>query len=365
MTSTIAPLPTRLAQWLETAAQREASDLHLATGHPACLRVHGKIAPLEETIVPADELREALLGVPVEGIADEFREGGNVDFAIEHLAHGRVYRFRANYFMATDGIGACFRLIPNEIPTFEWTGFPEELAVRLANLRNGLVLLSGMTGSGKTTTLAMIVDLINRQGGKRIVTIEDPIEYRYTRKSTSIVTQRETGRDVASFAEGLRNALRQDPDVILVGEIRDHETAQMALSAAETGHLVLTTLHTRDAKGAISRFTDLFPQSHQSEVRSQLAMCLQSVVCQHLLDSAYRQQRELALEILFASNAISSGIRSGKLETIDTGITTGRAEGMVTLDESLRRLVEENSITEETALRYASSPDAISRLRPT
>src|SRR5690606_32401595 len=184
-----------------------------------------------------------------------------------------------------ESIGACFRVIPETIPDFHWAGFPRDLADRLISFRNGLVIFSGVTGAGKTTTLAMIIKLLCEQGDYRVVTIEEPIEYRYPRTSGSIVTQREVGRDVGSFHEGLKYALRQDPDVILVGEIRDRETAQTALSAAETGHLVFATLHTRDAKGAISRYADLFPQDTQHEVRAQLSNSLQAVIGQHLLPS--------------------------------------------------------------------------------
>ncbi len=223
----------------------------------------------------------------------------------------------------------------------------------MTGLRNGLVLITGVTGAGKTTTLAMLLDMLNQAGGYRIITVEDPIEYIFPQVASSIVTQREVGRDVQSFADGLRYGLRQDPDVMLVGEIRDRETAQIALSAAETGHLVFSTLHTRDAKGAVSRFTDLVPQSIQSEIRSQLSMSLRAVVTQHLLPSIDEGKRELALEIMFNSNPIASAIRMGKIESIDTGIVTGRSEGMLTLDESVRRLLEQGKISVEVANRFS------------
>src|SRR5438132_915787 len=226
--------------------------------------------------------------------------------------------FRDNVFYTGGQIGACFRVVPSAIPDFAWAGFPVALAERLAGLRDGLVIVTGVTGSGKTTTLAMIVNLLNRSGGYRIITVEDPVEYLFPKIDGSVLTQREVGGDVLTFADGLKYGLRQDPDVILVGEIRDRETAQMALSAAETGHLVFTTLHTRDAKGAISRYADLFPQDVQNEVRSQLAMSLKAIVSQRLLPDVEKgAKRHLALEVLWNIYPIASAIRTGKLESID------------------------------------------------
>ena len=208
----------------------------------------------------------------------------------------------------------------------------------------------------------MIVNMLVEEGEHRIITIEEPIEYVFSEKSDSVVTQREVGTDVHSFADGLKYGLRQDPDVILVGEIRDRETAQMALSAAETGHLVFSTLHTRDAKGAISRFADLFPQTVQQDVRSQLALSLRSVVAQHLLASIVPDQKqELALEIMFNNSPISAGIRTGRVESMDNNILTGKSSGMILLDESIRQLLITNKITRETAERYASDPRYLSR----
>jgi twitching motility protein PilT len=213
-----------------------------------------------------------------------------------------------------------------------------------------LVVVTGVTGSGKTTTLAMLINLINQAGGHRIITIEDPVEYLFPKAANSVLTQREVGIDVQSFAEGLKSGLRQDPDVILVGEIRDRETAQMALSAAETGHLVLTTLHTRDVKGAISRLADFFPLEVQGEIRSQLALSLRSIVSQRLLPGAERgERRHLALEVLWTTNPIVSAIRNGKLESIDNYLLTHRDDGLVSFDESVRQLFRARKITRATA----------------
>jgi twitching motility protein PilT len=258
-------------------------------------------------------------------------------------------------------MGACFRIIPAEIPDFQWAGFPLELADTLAHFRDGLVLISGVTGAGKTTTLAMIINLLNQEGGYRIITVEEPIEYIFPPHAKSVLTQREVGGDVQSFADGLKYGLRQDPDVILVGEIRDRETAQMALSAAETGHLVFSTLHTRDAKGAVSRYADLFPQSVHTEIRSQLSMSLRAVVSQHLLPSVDDSKRVLALEIMFNNSPIASAIRFGKVEAIDNSIVTGRAEGMVSLDESLKRLLQAGKISRDVAEHYVTDNRFLSR----
>jgi twitching motility protein PilT len=218
-----------------------------------------------------------------------------------------------------------------------------------------------MTGAGKTTTLAMIIHMLNEEGSYRIITIEDPIEYVFPSMRESIISQREVGRDVASFADGLKYGLRQDPDVILVGEIRTPETAQMALSAAETGHLVFSTLHTRDAKNAISRFADLFPQAMQAEIRGQLSLSLRAIIAQHLLPNALGGKRVLALEIMFNNMPMVSAIRFGKLDSIDTNITTGRADGMISLDESVRRLLVADQIELETAERYVSDRRVLDR----
>jgi twitching motility protein PilT len=248
-------------------------------------------------------------------------------------------------------------VIPAAIPDFAWAGFPETLARRLAHFRNGLVLICGVVGSGKTTSLAMLIHLLNQQGGYRIITIEEPVEYLFPKTAASIVTQREVDVDVQTFADGLKYALRQDPDVILVGEIRDRETAQMALTAAETGHLVCSTMHTRDARGAITRFSDLFPQGDQREIRSQLALSLRAVISQHLLPNVHRdEKRVLALEILLNNSAIAAAIRAGKVESIDNVILTSRSEGMVTLDESIKRLLREQRISKEIAERFISDP---------
>ncbi len=267
MESPETPCPDEIKHWLATALTQEASDLHLVVGHPPVLRVHGELQPLEEPDLEKEQLETLLPAACPPPFDERFKHEKNTDFSLQVSINSIRQRFCANYFYNGQNMGACFRVIPATIPDFQWAHFPVELADHLTNFRNGLILVSGVTGSGKTTTLAMLINKFNLAGGSRIITIEEPIEYIFPRVPTSIVTQREVGVDVANFADGLKYGLRQDPDVILVGEIRDRDTAQIALSAAETGHLVLSTLHTRDAKGAVSRFVDLFPQTVQHEVR--------------------------------------------------------------------------------------------------
>jgi len=344
------PVPERLHAWLARAVQDGASDLHLTVGYPPALRLHGDLTELPEDPLEGEEL-DVLLGAlcPPDG-RDRLRDERDADFSLQLSLDGEPARFRAHLFFAGGHLGGCLRVIPTEIPDFLWAGFPIELAERLTSLRDGLVIFTGPTGSGKTTSLAMIVNMLNESGGYRIITVEEPVEYAFPKAPNSIVTQREVGTDVRSFADGLRAGLREDPDVILVGEVRDRETAQMALSASETGHLVFTTLHTRDAKGAITRFADLFPQDAQSTVRAQLAMSLRIIVSQRLLPGPERgSKRHLALEVLWNTHPIASAIRSGKIESIDNYLITGREEGMVSFDESVRTLWRAGKITREVA----------------
>jgi twitching motility protein PilT len=353
--------PDEIRNWLSSAIEAEASDLHVVPGYPPTLRVHGELRQLESALLEPDAVRELLARLCPAYAMGRFRAAHNVDFSLELVLRGRTERFRVNYFLSGEQMGACFRVIPSVIPDFQWAGFPEELAHRLAHYRNGLVLICGVVGSGKSTTLAMLINQLNQEGGYRIITVEEPVEYLFPRTPVSVVTQREVGRDVHTFADGLKYALRQDPDVILAGEIRDRDTAQMALSAAETGHLVLSTLHTRDAKGAISRYADLFPQSVQQEIRSQLALSLRAVVSQHLLPNVKKGgKRVLALEVMFNNSAVGAAIRFSKLESIDTVILTSRADGMRTLDESIRQLLKEGRISRKTAERFISPGGKIS-----
>ncbi|HEV3258031.1 MAG TPA: PilT/PilU family type 4a pilus ATPase [Gemmataceae bacterium] len=350
MNDETSPVPEKLRAWLSRAVEAGASDLHLIAGYPPVLRLHGDLIELSEPPLGGEDSHRLLCSLCPPDVLARLEALKNVDFSFDLTMDGRVSRFRANLFHSGRQIGACLRVVPSSIPDFDWAGFPLALAHRLAFVRDGLVIVTGATGSGKTTTLAMIVNLLNQTGGYRIITVEEPVEYLYPRAANSVVTQREVGGDVLTFADGLRSGLRQDPDVILVGEIRDRETAQMALSAAETGHLVFTSLHTRDAKGAISRYADLFPQDVQRDIRSQLALSLRAIISQRLLPGTERgAKRHLALEVLWNTYPIASAIRTGKVESIDNYLVTSRDDGMVSFDESVRQLLRAGKITREVA----------------
>lgn len=340
----------KLLAWLEFAVHSGASDLHVVAGHPPVIRFNGELSELPEPVVGADEVEPLLLSACPPPVRGRLAESKSADFSLACRFAGGPVRFRANVFVAAGAVGGCFRVIPNAIPDLAWAGFPDALAARLAGLRDGLVILTGATGSGKTTTLAMVVQRMNAAGGFRIITVEEPVEYLFPRAANSVVTQREVGADVPSFADGLRSGLRQDPDVILVGEVRDRETAQMALSAAETGHLVFSTLHTRDARGAVSRFPDLFPPDAQGSVRAQLAMSLRAIVSQRLLPGPDKaDKRHLALEVMWNTHPIAAAIRTNKLESIDNYIQTGRDDGMYPFDESVKQLLRAGKITRAVA----------------
>lgn len=356
------PVPQQLGAWLDQAVEAGASDLHLIAGYPPVLRLHGDLVELPLPPLRDEETLALFRSFCSAETLRRLDEQKDVDFSFELPLGGKTNRFRANLFHSGRQIGACLRVVPSDIPDFAWAGFPIELAQKLAFLRDGLVIVTGATGSGKTTTLAMIVNLINATGGYRIITVEEPVEYLYPRVANSVVTQREVGSDVLTFADGLKYGLRQDPDVILVGEIRDQETAQMALSAGETGHLVFASLHTRDAKGAISRYADLFPQDVQKDVRAQLALSLRAIVSQRLLPGTEpASKRQLALEVLWNTYPIASGIRTGKLDSIDNYLLTGQKDGQLSIDESLRQLLRAGKITREVAEQHVREISMLNR----
>lgn len=349
-----------LTELLEAAVERDASDVHLVPGYVPTFRIHGELHPAGTAVLTPEQTRSMIETLVPERSQPLLAESKNLDCSVALVYHGGERRFRASVYLAQGYWCACLRYIPNEIPSLEWLGFAEDLAQRLGAHGNGLVVLTGVTGSGKTASLAALVHLLRQDPNKRVLTVEEPIEYLHAPTGGGIVTQREVGRDVDSFADGLKHGLRQDPNVILVGEIRDRETAQMALSAAETGHLILATLHTRDAKGALTRLVDIFPQETQDDIRAQLAMSLRSVVCQHLLPSVDEgEKRVLALEVLHVNQQVQVAIRTGKIETIESAIQTGKRDGMITLDEDLQRLVKAGRISADTARRFAKDPNSI------
>ena len=359
--------------WLLDSAKLLASDIHLVSGYPPTRRLHGELVSISNHVLSTAEIETCLKMICTPEQFQSFGQERNLDFAFMLDASGQLQRggsaqsggqrFRGNLFYSNENLGACIRVIPSQIPELEENNFPVDLAERLVACRNGLIIFSGVSGSGKTTSMAMILNVIAKQGGKRVITIEDPVEYLFPKIGSSVITQREVGLDVGCFSSGLRHALRQDPDVILVGEIRDAETARIAMSAAETGHLVMSTLHSRDAKGAITRMWDLFPPSLQNETQTMLAASLRAVVCQHLLPSSIAgERRELALEVVLRNNAVAAGVRTGRIDTLETAILAGRKDGMVSLDDSLADLLRQGRITQETAFQFATDPRQLARL---
>ena len=341
-----ATMPMHLDDLLRYASNVGASDLHLTAGMPGCLRLHGAVRPIEGCPQLDNEtIRNMLFGVLTQALREKFEAEKELDTS--HSIPG-VGRFRLNVFQQRNTVAGVLRAIPHEIPHFETLGVPDSVRM-FTELRQGLVLVTGPTGSGKSTTLASLVDIINRTKPLHIVTIEDPIEFLHNHKR-SIVNQRELGQDTMSFSEALRRVLREDPDVILVGEMRDLETISMALTAAETGHLVFGTLHTQDAPQTIDRIIDVFPTTQQEQVRTMLSGALEGVVTQQLVPDAEGTGRAAACEVMVCTSAIRNLIRSAKTHQIYSLMQTGSQYGMSTMDQSLARLVKERRITEGVAL---------------
>jgi twitching motility protein PilT len=332
-----------------------ASDLHVAAGSPPLVRVTGALRPLEDTPVLTPEDTQDLL---YRILSTEQQKRLEVDRQIDlsHAISG-VARFRVNVFFQRNAVGAAFRLIPYKILTLEELRLPSSLH-EMADRPRGLVLVTGPTGSGKSTTLAALIDEINRNRAGHILTIEDPIEFLHSHRRC-LVNQREVGTDARGFAEALRAGLRQDPDVILLGEMRDLETISTALTAAETGHLVFATLHTRGAAGTIDRIIDVFPGEQQAQVRAQLAAALEGIVTQTLLPTADGQGRVAALEILLPDYAVRNLIRQRKLEQIYSVMQTGTTRGMQTMEQALCELVLRGTISTEVAVESSSFADQL------
>lgn len=334
--------------------EKFASDIHVTVGRPITLRINGELISIgEKALTPGDTkslVFEALSEVLLEGL----EENGEIDSSYSSSGVGR---YRINAFKQRGSYGMVLRIIPLNIPTMEWLGLPD-VVEDLARLRRGLVLVTGPTGSGKSTTLASMVNLINHERNCHILTLEDPIEYLH-RHNQALVTQREVGSDTFSFANALRAALRQDPDVILVGEMRDLETISIALTAAETGHLVFSTLHTSGAAKTIDRIIDVFPPHQQQQVRVQLSSVLQGIVSQQLLPKATDNGRVGAYEVMMATPAIRNLIREDKIHQIDTSIQTGANHKMQTMDNSLIDLFKKGAITKDTALTNAINREQI------
>ncbi|HEV8309434.1 MAG TPA: type IV pilus twitching motility protein PilT [Methylomirabilota bacterium] len=328
-----------VADLLIQTKERGASDLHLSAGSKPLMRLHGELTPIDNEPLSKDAVHRMVYEILNDDQRRQFEESRDLDFAIEL---GDIARFRVNVFNQRNGEGAVFRVIPTQLRTLQELGMPEVIQA-LAARENGLVLVTGPTGSGKSTTLAAMIDLINSTTRKHIITLEDPIEFVH-RSKTSLVNQREIGPHTKSFASALRAALREDPDVILVGEMRDLETISLALTAAETGHLVFGTLHTKSAPKTIDRVIDAFPPGQQQQIRVQLAEALQGVVSQLLLPTKDKKGRVAALEIMVATVAIRNLIREAKTHQMPSAIQTGTQLGMQSLEQALKTLLMQGRV---------------------
>src|SRR5438309_1009588 len=349
----------RIDSFLRLVAQQGASDLHFHAGNVPIIRHEGELMPLPFRQLSEVETSRFLLEIMGEDQRAAFEQNQEIDlvYSIEGVA-----RFRANVFVQSHGLGAVFRVIPNTLPTMEQLGLPPAVK-RLTLLNNGLVLVTGPTGSGKTTTLCAMVDEINKTSERHVISIEDPIEFLH-QPIKGAITQRQVGKHAESFAGALRSALRESPDVLVVGEMRDLETIGLAISAAETGVLVVGTLHSNSATKAIDRIIDVIPEESRDQIRSTLSVLLRGVVAQHLAKRATGEGRVAVLELLLQSYAVSNLIRENKVFQIDGYLDTASCDGsgMQSLDASLFKLVKQGEVTLEEALKLANQPESLKRL---
>ncbi|MHB8766717.1 MAG: type IV pilus twitching motility protein PilT [Deferrisomatales bacterium] len=349
----------KLDAYFRALHQQGASDLHLVAGNPPCMRLHGELKRLKAEPLADSVLRDLLRELPSAADWERYEQTGDLDFGyeVEGLA-----RFRANYFRQKGGAAAVFRLIPSKILTCAQLGLPDVVR-RFAYLHKGLVLVTGPTGSGKSTTLAAIVDEANRNRRDNVITIEDPIEFVH-QSSSCLVSHREVGAHTRSFASALRAALREDPDIILVGELRDKETVALAVEAAATGHLVFGTLHTQNAAKTVDRVIEVFTAEEQPQIRSTLADSLKAVVAQNLFRKADGSGRVAALEVLVVTAAVSNLIREGKTYQIPSAIQTGKKHGMQSLDGAIAEYLEKKMIEPREAYEKAVDKERFARYAP-
>jgi len=342
----------QVLQLLTHAVNRQASDIHLSEGYPPIVRIDGNLIPLKGKVLTKADMEDIIVQILDDYQMEKFRDRLEIDlgYIVPDVAH-----FRVNIFEKLGGIGMAFRIIPDHIRSLEELGMPKGVT-RLARNQEGLILVTGPTGHGKSTTLAAIIDLINTERNSHIMTVEDPIEYKHPKKNC-LIQQRELGQHTHSFAAALKSALREDPDVILVGEMRDLETISLALTAAETGHLVLSTLHTRNAPDTINRIIDVFPAEQQRQILSQLSGSLLGVISQRLLLDASGTGRVAAVEVMIANSAVKNLIRERKTHQILSIIQSNTSMGMQTLDDGLLDLLKKGKITRETCMKYASDLD--------
>ena len=342
---------------LREAVARHASDLHVTVGVPPLIRINGALIKLDLPPLGVDDTAQLFEEIVAEDRRVQFNQNGEIDFS--HTVFG-LSRFRVNAFRQRGSIAIAIRIIPERVPSLQELKLPD-IVRELARKPRGLVLVTGPTGSGKSTTMAAMIDLINSERACNILTLEDPIEYLH-RHRKSIINQREIGADSRTFANALRAALREDPDVILVGEMRDMETISIAVRAAETGHLVLATLHTSDAAQTVDRIIDVFPPYQHQQVRTQLSLALQGIVSQQLLPRSDGQGRIVAVETLVTTPAVRNLIREGKSHQILSVIQTGAKFGMLAMDTALRDLCRAGLIAEDEALMRSNDPDTLQRL---
>ena len=336
--------------------ENDASDLHLSTGSKPMIRKHGELEEIDAPELTNEGLRKMLFEITSEEQKERFLATKDLDFAYEIPG---VSRFRANYLEQKRGTGAVFRVIPTKILTAEELGLPDQI-LRFTQLSRGLVLVTGPTGSGKSTTLAAIIDYINRNRKEHILTVEDPVEFVHQNQQC-LVNHREIGTHTQSFAAALRAALREDPDVILVGEMRDLETIELAITAAETGHLVFGTLHTNSAAKTIDRIIDAFPSGQQAQIRTMLSESLKGVICQQLLKRTDKPGRLAALEILYCKTSIANLIREGKTFQIPSMIQTGKGEGMQLMDQAIMDFLMNKQVSPDEAYMKANDKNAFER----
>ena len=347
-----------LAEMLEEVIHSGGSDLHLTIGTPPQIRVDGKLRPLGSTPLTAADTESLAYGVMTDAQKQAFEEKWELDFA---FCIRELSRFRADVFRQRGAVACAFRAVPFEIKSFEALGLPP-VVEKLCDRPRGLILVTGPTGSGKSTTLAAMIDKINRERSEHILTIEDPIEFLHSHKNC-IINQREVGCDTHSFPAALRVALREDPDVVLISEMRDPETVESALRIAETGHLTLATLHTNTAASTMNRIVDLFPAAQQNHIRTQLSMVLEAIICQALIPRSTGSGRCMVMEILIANSAIRNLIRENKIHQIYGMMQTGQQKyGMLTFNQSLAHLAGTKQITLNAALSQSSSPEELKEL---
>ncbi len=346
--SAVAHQRIMIDDYFDIIVQTKASDLHMQEGQPPKMRLHGDIQRIRNEPLTHAEMEQMLREVAGPKRWEGFQKTGDADLAYELSEDAR---FRCNLHRHLHGLGGIFRLIPNKIATLEELKVPQVIK-RFANIKGGLVLVTGPTGSGKSTTLAALIDYINSSYARHIITIEEPIEFVHNNK-LSIITQREVGEDTPSFADGLRNAMREDADVVLVGEMRDLETISLALTAAETGMLVFGTLHTNNARKTVDRMIDVFPSSQQPQVRTMLSASLRGIVAQLLMKKAGGKGRVAVNEILIANTAVASIIREGAVEKLTDVLISGKSEGMQFMDDAIMALVSHKTVTAKEAYMKA------------